>query len=224
MKTQMIIEYEGAAEYSPDYIKAGSTINKGLLDTEYVMYDQGLKVKPQKGAEVLATILNPYFNRDYTHFCSHFQTPPEKEGENPAIVKNGNVIYFSHPIFSMYYKHGTRAYKQLVLNSINLLLAEKLIVTDAPTTAHIYLNHQPGFKRYVAHILHYIPERRSEAIDIIEDVIPLYSIKLEVKLPVKPVKVYLAPSGKALDYKYEDGYVKVTVPEVRGHEMIVFEQ
>lgn len=219
----MGVELVGEAEYSPDYVLAGEPISQGLLQTEYVLYDRGMWVKPQTGTEVLAELMNPYFNRSYKHFCSHFQTPVEKKSGYPAVTRNGGLIYFTHPVFSMYYKHGYRPYKLLVLNSLKLLLQEKTVVTDAPTTAQILLNHQPTQSRYVAHLLHYIPERRSEAIDIIEDIIPLYNVKLEVKLPQKPGRVYLAPSGKALDFTYEGGYVKTVVPEVRGHEMVVYE-
>jgi Alpha-L-fucosidase./Beta-galactosidase trimerisation domain. len=217
------IEFVEEAQYSPDYIKALKPVEKGLMKTEYVMYDKGLWVKPLNGTETLADIWNPYFNRNYKHFCSHFQTPVDKASGYPAVTKNDGMIYFSHPVFSMYYKHGYRAYKQLVINCLELLIKNKLIITNAPTTAHMYLNQQTDRKRYVAHILHYIPERRSEAIDTIEDVIPLFNVGLKVGLPQKPEKVYLAPSMKPLDFVFEDGYASVVVPEVRGHEMVVFE-
>ena len=82
----------------------------------------------------------------------------------------------------MYYRHGARIYKQLVLNTLDLLLDDKLVVTNAPTTAQVSLNYQSEHDRYVAHILHYIPERRCESIDIIEDVIPLYNVDLKIML------------------------------------------
>lgn len=217
------VELVGEAEYSPDYIVARQAINKDILGTEYVMYDRGLWVRPGEGTELLADIWNPYFNRTYKHFCSHNQTPVEKESGYPAITRRNNVIYFAHPIFSMYYKHGMRVYKQLVLNALELLLEDKLIVTNAPTTAQISLNYQPEHHRYVAHILHYIPERRCESIDIIEDVIPLYNIELKVMLDKKPTKVYCAPSMEELPFSYDGKYIHVIVPEIVGHEMVVFE-
>jgi len=217
------IRYVGEAEYSPDFIVAGPAFNEGLLDTEYVMYDRGFWVIPEEGTEVLAGIWNPYFNRAYNHFCSHVHTPVEKDSGYPAVTQKGNVIYFAHPIFSMYRRHGMRAYKQLVLNAIKRLLPEKLIETNAPTTAHMQLNYQKEQDRYVIHILHYIPERRSERIDTVEDVIPLYHISLKVRLGKEPKKVYLAPCMEALDFSCRDGYVEVVVPKVLGHEMVVFE-
>jgi hypothetical protein len=124
----------------------------------------------------------------------------------------------------MYHKHGARVYKQLVVNALRLLLPDKLVETNAPTTAHMLLNYQKPYNRYILHILHYIPERRCEEIDIIEDVIPLYNVEVKVKLPSKPERVYCAPKGTQLDFEYTDGYVKVVVPRVEGHEMVVFEQ
>ncbi|MFY9176953.1 MAG: alpha-amylase family protein [Caldicoprobacterales bacterium] len=217
------IELAGEAEYCPDYVVTGAAIDKDIMDTEYVMYDRGLWVKPEEGTETLADIWNPYFNRTYKHFCSHFQTPVEKKSEYPAITRRKNVIYFAHPIFSMYYRHGARIYKQLVLNTLDLLLDDKLVVTNAPTTAQVSLNYQSEHDRYVAHILHYIPERRCESIDIIEDVIPLYNVDLKIMLDKEPAKVYCAPSMEELQFTYDGKYVHVVVPEIVGHQMVVFE-
>jgi len=217
------IKFIGDAKYSPDYVVAGDAVKEGLLDTEYVMYNRGLWVESSEDTETLAQIWNPYFNRSYKHFCSHFQTPVEKASEYPAIVKKGGIVYFAHPIFSMYKEHGMKVYKQLVVNSLKLLLEEKIVETNAPTTAHINLNYQPAHDRYIAHILHYIPERRCNILDTIEDVIPLYNINLKIKLPKEPVKVYCAPSMQELNFDYEQNYVKVVVPEVKGHQMVVFE-
>jgi len=211
------------AEYSPDYIVAKKVINEGLLNTEYVMYDKGFWVKPKKDTQVLASIWNPYFNKSYKNFNSFFQVPVEKDSGYPAVTKNRNIIYFTHPIFSMYSKHGLRAYKQLIINCLELLSPEKLIETNAPTTMHINLNYQQSQDRYVLHILHYIPERRCEVIDTIEDIIPLYNIELRVKLNRKPNEVYCAPSNKKLSFVYSNGYCNIVVPKVVGHEMIVFE-
>lgn len=213
----------GPSEYSTEFIVAGNEIKQGLKDTEYALYERGLWVKPHTGAQTLADIWYPYFDRSYKHFCSHRQTPAERKGDYPAIVKNGSFIYFAHPIFSMYYKHGARVYRHLLINSLKLLLKDKLVETDAPTTANINLNYQPERKRHVVHILHYIPERRTETIDIIEDIIPLYNLTMKVVLPGKPSRVYTAPSGRALDFSWQNGCVKVVVPEVKGHEIIVFE-
>lgn len=123
----------------------------------------------------------------------------------------------------MYGKHGQKAYKELILNSISLLLKDRSVITNAPTTANINLNYQKEHNRYIVHITHYIPERRCSEIDTIEDIIPIYDIALKIKLPQKPKKVYLYISGNKLNFSYEEDYCIITIPKVYGHEMVVFE-
>jgi hypothetical protein len=217
------ISYVGEAEYSPDFLVPGKPIAAGILDSEHVMYDRGFAIKALPRVEILAKVWNPYFNRTYKHFCSHFHTPVEKKSNFPGIIKDGNILYFAHPIFGSYQRHGAKVYKQFVSNCLQLLLEDRIVRTDAPTTAHITVNHQPLHNRYVIHILHYIPERRTDAFDTIEDVIPLYNVNLSLRLPKSVKSAYLVPSKTELQVKTDGEYVSVIVPEIKGHQMVVFE-
>jgi hypothetical protein len=215
--------FVAAADFSPDFVVARDALAEALGDAEQVMYDRGLLLKPTADAEVLADIWNPYFNRAWEHFCSHSHTPCERPSGAPAVVQKGRIIQFAHPIFAMYQRHGVRAYKQMVLSALARLLPDPLVKTDAPTTAHLTVNRQMEQRRSVLHILHYIPERRANTIDTIEDVIPLYRLRVALKREQEPARVYLAPSGDAMACTYRGGYAEVVVPEVRGHQMVVFE-
>jgi hypothetical protein len=186
------------------------------------MYDEGLEVVAVEDAEVLADVWWPYFNRTWEHFCSHAQTPSDKPSVFPGAVRRGNVIYFAHPIFSMYMRHGVCTYKQLVLNALGLLLPEPLVRSNAPSTAHLTLLHQAAQNRHVLHVLHYIPERRYRDIHTIEDVIPIRGVQVGVMLE-PPAAVYLAPSRKPLNFIMKGKRVWVEIPEVNGHAMVVFE-
>jgi hypothetical protein len=213
----------GNARYSPDYLAARPEVSDGILNSEHVLYDRGLEVEPREGAEVLADVWHPYFNRTWEHFCSHRHTPAEKESPFPAVVATENTVYFVHPIFGSFMKHGVRTYKLLFLNALGRLLEHKLVETDAPTTAHVSLARQEAQGRTIAHILHYIPEQRYREIQTIEDVIPLYNVALAVRLDHRPERVYLAPEGTDLSFAWAEGQARLTVPEVRGHAMVVFE-
>jgi len=79
-------------------------------------------------------------------------------------------------------------------------------------------------ERIVCHILHYVPQRRTPDLDVVEDVIPLHDVMLEVRTGWKPRSAYLAPDHASLDATMNGEYACVTVPEVNGHAMIVFEQ
>jgi len=135
----------------------------------------------------------------------------------------GNVAYLAHPVFTGYRQQATPWYKKLVLAALKLLLPDPLTVTDAPSTAQVTMLRQPKERRTVVHLLHYIPERRGMAFDVIEDVIPLFEVGLAFKLPEPPQRLVLVPSGQPLPHVYRDGYVHVTVPEVRGHQALAAE-
>ncbi|MGQ9630564.1 MAG: alpha-L-fucosidase [bacterium] len=217
------LKYVGEAEYSPNYIRARKPISDGIEPMDYVMYEGGVAVEAASRAEVLATVVDPYFNRTFRQFSSHRQTPPHRESKYPAIVRSGNVIYFSHPIFRLYILHGSWVYKKLICNAIDLLLGgDRLLSTSIPSSGHATVTRQTG--RYIVHLLYYVPERRTKDIDIIEDVVPLANVNVSLKMAKRPGRVYLAPSKSDIPFLYEGGRVNCTVPEVRGHGMVVFEE
>lgn len=221
------LSHVGDAPYLPDYMRPRVELDAGLPDTEYVMYERGLEVRPLAGTQILADIVGPYFNRTWDHFCSHRQTPPDpnKRLPYPAITVNaaGNVIYFAHPIFYGYRRQAVLWYKKLFLAALKRLLPDPMVACGAPSTAQVTFLEQPEQHRNIVHLLHYIPERRGLEFDTIEDVLPLYNVPLAFKRQGRPSRVYLAPSGQALSYDYEGGYVRLIVPEVLGHQMVIAE-
>ena len=90
-----------------------------------------------------------------------------------------------------------------------LLLPEPLVRHDGPTTLQVTVNEQAAERRWVVHLLHYIPERRSQDIDVIEDVIPLYDVRVSVKIPHKVEAVMRVPEQEPLQYPAGIDYVFV---------------
>ena len=213
------VKLKGDAPYSPDFIRPGEELGKGLPSPELVIYQRGMEVTAEPGSQVLAEVAVPYFNRGQ-RFCSHSHTPSSGKVGYPGAVRKGRAIYFAHPIFTQYSANAPRWCKQLFLNALDLLLPEPLVRTDAPTTAMVSLNEQAAGNRWVLHLLHYIPERRGREIDTIEDVIPLHDISVSVLAP-KPVQaVICAPGGEQLPFAVKDGRIEFTVPHVIGHQMV----
>ncbi|NOU96784.1 beta-galactosidase [Paenibacillus sp. LMG 31456] len=203
-----------------DYILPQGDIGAGLPETEHAMYLKGVEVEALPGCELLSPVIQSYFNRSYKHFCSHRQTPSSGEVEYAGIVKNGNVIYFAHPIFNQYQQNAPRWCKQLFLNALNMLLPEPVLKHNGPSTILATLNEQSAENRWVVHLLHYIPERRSADIDIIEDVIPVYEIKVSVKTTDKVKAVTCVPELQPLSFTSSDGYTEFVLPKLNGHQMI----
>ena len=211
----------GEAPFSPDFLLTRELIGKGLPKTEHVIYLKGLQVDPLPGSNLLADTLTPYFNRTYQHFCSHRHTPSAGKIGYPGIVYNGkNVIYFAHPIFTQYNDSAPRWVKTLLLNAIDLLLPHPLLRHNGPSTVVATVSEQTAHNRQVIHLLHYIPERRGQAFDVIEDIIPLYHIELSLRLEQPVKKVTLVPQGQPLEYTRSGGRLIFTVPQVTGHQMV----
>lgn len=203
-----------------DYILPKGEIGRGLPPTEHVMYIRGMAVQAQPGAEVLAELVPAYFDRTWEHFCSHRQTPAAGVPGAPAIVRNGNAIYFSSPIFKQYNQNAPLWCKRLLLNALNMLLPDPLIRHRGPSTLFVTLNTQPSQNRWIVHLLHYIPERRGVDFDVIEDVIPLHDVQVSVRVPQAVQSVVTAPQGTALDFTQQNGRVEFTLPKLDGHQMI----
>jgi hypothetical protein len=215
------VTYQGEYAYTPSYIRFREPLQNRIEPMDHVMYDPSSQVGLQDGAEALADIVAPYFNRAWDHFSSHTHTPPDTITSYPAVTRKGNVIYIASAIFGAYIEHGYRIYRDLVQNCIALLLKDKLVVSDLPMTAEVTLMQQQN--RLILHILHYIPQRTAKRIDVLEDLIPLYHSKVSVKVAQKPATVYLAPEQQTIEFTYHNNYAHFTVPEIRGHQMVVIE-
>ncbi|MFQ6040002.1 MAG: beta-galactosidase trimerization domain-containing protein [Candidatus Poribacteria bacterium] len=214
------VKLKGDAPYSPDFIMPKGKIGKGLPETEHVMYLKGMEVEAEPGTEVLADVIIPYFNRTYKHFCSHRHTPSSGKVGYPGIVRNGRAIYFAHPIFTQYNQNAPRWCKRLFLNALDILLPEPLIRLEAPTTTLATVNEQSAENRWVLHLLHYIPERRGQDFDIIEDVIPIFDVKVSVKALKRVDSVVCVPEQIPLKYEEKNGRIEFVLPKLEGHQMI----
>jgi hypothetical protein len=100
------------------------------------------------------------------------------------------------------------------------LLPEKLVVAEGPSSLLTALNEQPENERYILHLLHYIPERRGQAFDIIEDIIPLFDTKISVQVPGNINSVKLVPAGETLEFSQDGNRVNFTIPKIEGHAMV----
>ena len=203
-----------------EYIIPRGKIGRGLPETEHVMYIKGLDVDAVPGAEIIAHVTKSYFDRSFRHFISHRQTPSSGKKGNPAIVRNGRTIYFSHPIFTQYHENAPRWCRVMFINALDMLLPEPLIRVEAPSTTIATINEQQKEKRWIVHLLNYIPERRGRNIDIIEDVIPLYDINITVKVPGKVKKVEKVPLAKPLKFTRDNTRVEFVLDKLDGHQMI----
>ena len=211
----------GMSPYSVTYLRFGNEVKADVPSTDHVMYERGVRATGSPGTRVLARVVEPYFERAWNHFCSHRQTPGDRVSRFAAATLNGRSAHIAFPIFRAYALHGNYPYRLLVRNILGMLLPEPLVRIDAPTGVEVSVMKQG--KRTITHLLYYSAERRAKDLDLIEDIVPLHDLPLSVKLVRQPARAYLAPDMTPVPLVYRDGYAHVTVPELRGHAMVVLE-
>jgi len=160
-------------------------------------YETGSAVRARTGATLLARVWRGYFDKDYRHFQVE-QTPYSASTDYAAVAQSGNIIYIATPIFRSYARYAYAFYRQLVASAIERLLPNPLVRAEGPSTLQATVTQQGA--RRIVHLLHYIPERRAPNLDVVEDVIPLFDVKVALRLPQKPARVYLAPQRQKLAF------------------------
>lgn len=215
------IQVEGPSPFTTTYLRFDGEFGNGIPATDHVMYERGFRMTAAKGAKGFVTVVEPYFEREWRHFSSHFQTPPDKASKYMAVVQNGKVMTIAFPVFKAYGTHGNLAYRHLIAKCVAHLLPEPVLRIKAPSFVEVNVNRQG--KSTVVHLLGYCPIRRGINIDIVEEAVTVPNIALALKLPKAPSSVTLQPEGKALKFTYRSGHVEVTVPELNGHAMVVVE-
>jgi hypothetical protein len=223
----------GPSQWCTAFVRAvtDGPLGRDVEPMDHVVYERGWAVAAEPGTQVLAHVVAPYFNRDHAHFNSHAQTPPAVSpgaalpaDARPAATLRGNVGYIAFPLGRAYRRNGSRVYRQLVNNLIDALLPERMIEADLPSSGQATLLEQPrAGGRLVAHLLYYPAERRTPQIVVIEDRVTLHGVKLAVRTGFRPLRVHEAPSGAMLNFDWKDGVTSITVPQVDGHAMVVFE-
>lgn len=217
------VTYLGDAPHCPDFLVADDKLGSPLSDFPLALYRRGSSVRAA-GAEVLASVGYPYFTRSADHIMSHRHTAFDRVSDDPAVTQMGQVIYCHSPLFGAYREHAVPAYRMLVEALLARLAPDRLVESpDMPTTAEVYvLRQSEADDRHIVHIIHAVPQRRGDGIDIVEDILSLRDVQLGLRMENAVDRVELVPSGVVLQHEARDGATWVTVPEIRGHQTVVF--
>lgn len=222
------LEVVGRSEWNPDYIIPGDKLPTAPVRGPLVIHGGAWDVRVTADGETLAQRANPYFNRAFDHFCSHQHTPDAQRSEFPAIVGDSRFVYFAHNIFTRYRLYGQPLYRDLVTDAIHYLLGDLAVTTNLPTAGRVSLMRQQEESRYILHLLYATPSLRggsngeaAHAVEVIEDLVPLYNVECVLRLPTRAQAIRLVPSGEALEWSHdEQGGTRFTVPQLLCHQMI----
>ncbi|MBF0245924.1 MAG: hypothetical protein HQL31_11755, partial [Planctomycetes bacterium] len=221
--------YEGPGRYDVDYSVVGKELAQGLVETPFLNYSPAIRVKLTDG-HALGAIHEPYFSRTYGAYCSHQNTANQLEEAGHPLgwcVRRGQgtIVCLSHSLGEIYGKFGARLHRQLFSNALGMIHQSPTLKAPLPSSGRVNLVHQPQHRRYVVHLMYGPPLQRGRCM-VIEDLVPIRDVEVELRVPQLITQVTIAPHDPAQRRESKpalvDGAVKLTVPQVKGHQMVVF--
>ncbi len=215
-------DYFGQSPYEPDYVLGAPGLRPSYIDTPSISYQGSQRINVTSG-QSLGQVFDPYFNRNYKHFCSHQHTPyrPEASGYDAGVIK-GAIAYLAHPVFSIYRWNGTLPQRELALGAIHALLGDsRTVKTNLPSGGRITVRRQAAEKREIVHLIYAAKQVRggaaqggkphSAVVEVIEDIDPLCNVKVAVRPQKNVARVTLEPQGKEIAFTCRDGVVEFTL-------------
>ena len=230
----------GRSRYDPEFIQVRDKLieqdaSDVLVESAVVIPGKSVQVIASD-AEILADCYAPYFNRTREHFCSHQHAPWEARSSYPAaFVVNGNILYFSHALFSAFAKGGQLLYRDIFYSALKHFF--KLPTwTSMPSCGRVSLLQQPHESRYVFHLVYGHRLMRgglsydgSAPLEVIEDIVPIYAVDCEISVMKAPQRVRSALTGEVLEFdstyfsETNTYRVRFCVPKVDLHEIVLVE-
>jgi hypothetical protein len=220
------VKFAGQSPFVTTYLRFDKSVGEpggNVPSTDHVLYERTIRMTAEGKATVLAKIVEPYFDRAWNHFSSHFQTPADKVSKFAAAVINGNIVTLAAPMLKAYATHGNLSYRHLIKAALDRLLPEPLTRVCGPSHLEVSLTRQAKPARTMAHVVSFVPSRRAVNMDIVEEPTAVTNMGLSIKADKAPKSVTLQPSGESIAFEYAQGYVTVKLTFDSGHAMVVVE-
>lgn len=213
-------KYLGETTLSPEYLAPRFPLAP-WEPAAFVVYSKAKEIEATTG-EVLADRQDPFFNRDYLHFCSHQHAPSMQQNAGAAMVRTANTVYVAFPVFMLYAEKGQNALREIILHGLRALLDTPTLTTSLPAQGIQTAMRQQPEGRTIVHLLYAAPVKRG-SVEVIEDLLPLNDITVALRVEKAPTRVYLAPQNTDLAFTVQDGVLHTTVPQLVCHQMVVVE-
>lgn len=171
--------------------------------------------------ETLARVYEPYFNRREGHFCGHKNTPYRLDAaEYPALVKNGGVAYFAHPVFSAYNKSGSYVLEEYIKKGILSVYEPYAAVKNFPSAAKLRTREGDGF--IAVHLLYAPPINRGN-VCILPDFPTLHGVSVSLRVGRRVSSVTLPVTGEKIPFDTVGDMLRITLPPFSLHTLLIIE-
>lgn len=215
-------EYLGEPNFDCDYIRTVEE-NPDLPDAPLLCYYCGHQIRETDGT-VLANRITSYFRKSDKVFCDYRHIPYDKTRQpGVSAVQKGNIVYDCHPLGTAYGQYGSVYHRKYFLYLLGKLGYTPAFEIDSIGSAgRATMIHQPEQNRYCLNMVYAIPTNHGKA-EVIEDIFPLFDIKVKINVPQRIKRAYLPLQGTDLEITTVDGKQSVTLAKLQCHETVVFE-
>jgi len=221
------VRYLEPSTYPVSFMKIqDDRISRSCPDFPILLKSEALKVRLSERTVMLARLVYPASERSQTRFVFHDHSHPAEPSEFPMITLNrygkGWCMYIAAPIGKDFHERKDPWLRQILINAVERV-AGRLLYSDAPVGVEVTLN-RVG-KNLVLHLMNHYAER----IETANKPVTLRDISIRIsqawlsKKFSEVSKVYTAPDMEPLEWKAEDEWLIIKVPELEIHTLVVLE-
>ena len=190
---------------------------------------QAYLVDPAPGAECHGEMKRALFNRTWEHFTSHQHAPVGESLDAPLVVRNRQCALFRRAaVLGLPRPRLLGLPRDGLRSALQDFLPPALLIPGGPGWVEYTLHTQPKTDehpaRRIVHVVAYHPRRSLQSIPHVDQSWPTYGLSFQVRQDSRaPQRVYLAPEGIRPALHSGDGYLKVELPPVGPHTVVVIE-
>lgn len=154
----------------------------------------------------------------------------------PGIVVSqygkGNVVWFASKPGTLYGVNAHPHAQRLLVNAVRWAAREEpSVMVEAPLCVEVTAFHQPERNRMIIHLVNHqsAPIRFAPLAGCsnpsVREILPVHDIAVEIRLPQgrQVARAYLAPEMEEVDFQMEGGRIRLQVPKLEVHRMVVIE-
>ena len=224
------VSFSSFSPYSLGYLRFQSP-SEEVLNMDIISHHSLTQVTPlDSSVRVLAYLVNPMIERSNERFFGHYQAPPGQLTHFPAVIFHrygkGSCIYIATALFKDFYKSDSFIYRKVLQTCLNYLYPQRALDIHAPLSVEISALSQPKERRVIIHFVNYHAIKRGGDLERIEELPEWRNIGVRVrkdKLPEEINRVYIAPGGKELEWRIDNGYLGTILPSLKIHRMLIIE-
>ena len=158
---------------------------------------------------------------DSVAFGQLYETDDVASASRPAasIARRGQgriaAVYFT--IGRYYCESPTGDVRQFLNDLVRQLMPEPLVEVTGSSDVDVCVARNQG--KLLVNLVNTSGPHRTQS--IVESISPVGPLNVTIRQPAEPAQVTLEPAGQPLPFEYRDGLVRLTVPQVAVHEIVV---